>query len=337
MNNITLELIQDKATNFVMYDNSQRGYYPNLYIRLNDIYRIQVKFKSTSEFLSEDKIFILDYSQKAIHEGQHTIDLTRTAAWTVLHPETLILQVLGSNVLTLVLDTAQTTNAGVVTYLNTIVFENTTVLYGTHTKLSELIEVYLVGDRLCIRTIDAGATEYIKLLGGTAMITFGWLQGIYWGNTLPLGTTSSDGIFTLQSQMQYTIHIDDFGEVWSEIPAGYWYVEWTVYWKQYENHGGTMMYVIQQPIVFSYTECTYKQFELYEARLYEWESRQHFKYREVQQGYASDEEIWIRKMLTFSGVLRALRQTIEIDSISRYQKLRDYLNSFIGANILPNE
>jgi len=84
MATIDLELVQNYDTDFLLYDGTNRTLCPGDALPIADITRVTVVFKGTSDFLTEDKTFIIDGKENAIvikvnyNDNKHFPDVLET-------------------------------------------------------------------------------------------------------------------------------------------------------------------------------------------------------------------------------------------------------------------
>ena len=200
MAEIKMELIQDKYTNFILYDGTERCK-PGTWIDVTDIEQIDIVFKNTSDNLETNHLFRLSDNRKGyVLPYDAFVPLNCTCYECV---KTLSLEVDGDTQV-FECDTNITSANDMVTMLN-----------AACTLDMMFIET---AGTIAASTTNAGEEHYIKVLGGDLLEYLKWNIGIYKGNDINWGATLT------QKDLYFYYNVEDLGFT-DEIPEGYFAVE----------------------------------------------------------------------------------------------------------------
>lgn len=306
MATIDLELVQNYNTDFLLYDGTNRTLCPGDALPIADITRVTVVFKSTSDFLTEDKTFIIDNGMQAIHEG--TADLSAGYQWAIpTLSQTLILSYNGAqHILTLNSNCADL--VAIVTYFNDVLFNNVT-------DFANRIEAFIVPttNYLGIRTVNSGYIENFSIDGGTALTTLGWTTGTYHGSGLNFTTIT-------QAEFIYPIKYTDFNMGWTEMPEGNWVMEIT-------TESST-----NDPIVQNFEEFTFKQSEKYWAKMYETLARSPQNYLEFEYRIMDNYEKFILLTADYDSRIKAIKASLGVGDVPTARNILLYCQNVRNLN-----
>jgi len=296
MSEIKMELIQDKYTNFILYDGTERCK-PGDYIALADIEHIDIVFKDTSSDLETNHLFRLNSDQKGIVLEYGAFESVDCTCYECV--KTLSLEVDGVSQV-FECNTNITTVGEMVNMLNA---QNTT-----------LDMIFILGP-IGIRgvTTNAGEEHYIKVIGGDLLKYLKWNIGIYKGNDINWGATLA------QKELYFYYNIEDLGFS-KEIPEGYFDVQIITEY----NHG--------EIYVQDYTEFTYKQTEIYRAMIFEYIANRFEELIKVEQRYQTEFELFMQKSVYFDSMFKAFLASIEVGNEYRSYELLKYLIDYKTLN-----
>lgn len=298
---IDIEITQDKYTNFIVYDGSDRTNVQIDWIDVQDLTKIEVIFKSTSEHLNDNMNYVFDTSKKAIHRGNDPFTSYNFSGFD--KAETLLFNVNGIDY-TLIVNTNITTIAQLVSVLNAQMEGGNEVFNN-------------VGQYVEIRTINTGSSQYIIIYDSVLGSRLGFRPGIYRGNDINWGSPS-----LLQKDIYQYIYIEDLNFVGS-IPDGQWDVQINV---EYDEGGGVIVYT--DP----YTIFSYKITEIYRAKIFEYIAKNFKEFEKVEQRVWTTVERTMYSILQFDAAYKSFKAALEVGNLRSSNTILSYLIQYRQLN-----
>lgn len=300
---LDLELVQDKYTNFVLYDASDRTNVQYTWIPLADISSVELIFKSTSEHLTEDMVYVLDMSKKAIHYGNEPFTGYNFSGYDC--SEELVYKVNGVEY-TITMDTNVTNITDLVAKMNSA------------RPLPWGIYFHQDGYYIVMDTIATGSTAYFEIVGGALATRLGLRPGIYRGNDLLWGSP-----LLLQKDFYQYIYAEDLK--FAQIPDGQWDVEINVMY----NNGHSIIDVLYQT---SYTEFSYKLTEIYRAKMFEYIAKNFKDFEVIEQRAWTELEKTMYSILQYDAVYKAFKAAIDVGNSRTANTTLSYLINYRVLN-----
>jgi len=305
---INIELIQDKYTNFVLYDGSDRCDSTVEWVEPKDVTGISVIFTSESDALEIDRHVVIDDTQRAIVQG--TVDFLGFDFSAYLAHRNIVIEQNG--VVYEVVVTEDTASASDLASL---------LQAGLGTSMVVTVE----GDKINIRStyspsVYGDRAPDIEVLGGTLLEMIGIEVGVYRSNFINWGST-----LLTADDLRFTIYKEDLNFP-EGIPIGKWVVQTIVSY----NDGTTSV------VVDDYEEFTYKQIELYRASYLENIAKKFNDFDLIEQRMQTLDELSMKSFMTFDSVYKAMLSVIEVGNSLQVSKLLVYLQSYIKLNNITN-
>ena len=292
---IDIGLIQNKDTDFIVYDETDRTIIDNL-IDLDKITSIQLQFDSPS--INNPKIYKFDDTKKAYVIPYSTFIPTDFSQYNA------------SASLSLVVDGEQ---------CSALITTNMTSVEDIVDELNNQLSDYNIlfvdnGDVVKAISTTSGNNVYIQVLESSLLQYICWNIGIYRGNDYDWGN-----IDLLQKDFNFIISAKDFGYS-TEIPETYWEVQYTIFYT------GTVDRLTTY--INNFIEFSYKQTEIYYAKIFEYIARNFREFQTIEQRYQTDMEILMQKNIYFSSIYKAFLASIEIGDVENANELLNYIISF---------
>ena len=300
MSKIDIGLIQDKYTNFITYDKSLKCDGDD-WILTEEINSLTIILKEESE--KNNKIYKFDNTNRSYVIGHSVFESYDFS--TYLGTRTLSINVNGIDV-SVELKVNIPDATVLVDTLNALIAPITTEIVLTNN--GGIIEAH---------TTTTGYTSYIQVNECSMLEVINWNKGIYKGNDFEWNTT---GI--LQKDFNFQIDYDDMGYE-NEIPESCWNVQVII---EYTRNTTDYVYTSE------YVEFTYKQSEIYRAKMFEYIANNYTSLIEVEQRLQTDFEIFMQKSVYYDSLFKAFLASIEIGNKTKGLELLDYIIEYKQLN-----
>lgn len=299
---IDIGLIQNKYTDFIVYDETQRCL-DNDYISLDEISSIILTFNGPE--VVNNKIYRFDSTMQGKITPYDEFEKVTCSGY--LEQKSLILNVDGTTVIG--------------------TFEED---YNDADKMKIALDAAFatldisftsVGGYIYANTTNIGTESYISVLGGELLDYLNWNIGIYRGNDF-----SWDDNTISQKDFVFTLSVEDFGYVdENEIPETYWNIQYDI---TYNAGLGITTYTDDM------TEFSYKQTEIYRAEMFEFISRNFTEFLTVDQRWQTDMELFMQKSIYFDSLYKSFLASIDIGNIERSYELLTKIIDYKSLNEL---
>lgn len=300
--NINIELIQDKYTNFILYDGSDRCDYTEEWVEPVDVTGITMVLTDESDALELSRTIIVDSTQNA--KAQCMLDFNGFDFSCYLCHKDIMVSIAGEDAYTVTVTENMDTATELASFLDTEI---------------DGVTVTAVNDRLLFVSDLTPSGEsgldspQINVLGGSLLELIGLQVGVYNGNTIEWGDSN-----ITQEDLRFTISPIDLGFI-EEMPIGKWVVETIV-----THSGGTH--------IDTYTEFSYKQLELYRAKFLEDIAKKFNDFDLIEQRMQTKMELDMKAFMTFDVVYKAMISAINVGNSLQVSKNLLYLHNHIKLN-----
>lgn len=317
---VDFELVQDKYTNFILYDGSIRSNLQVDWINIDEITKVELVFTDKSDELKENKNYIIDFTKKAIHNGNKTFTYYDFSGYDKEENMRVIINGVTYDIL-------------VDSYIMSI-DEMVNVIQSFIPD--EQANVYNDGDKISISTRYTGLDQVIQVVGGTLADRIGWRVGIYRGNDWEWNSSLAE-----QKDMFFYIYPQDLGFS-DTIPDTRWLVEIHVEYNGVipittEQHNFNLEdYWTKVPATLSYqtnyTEFSYKITEIYRAKIFEHISKNFKKFEKVEQRTWDTLEQTMYSILQFDAVYASFKAAMDAGLSDTSYELLNYLINYRNTN-----
>lgn len=291
---LNIQLIQDKYTNFMFYVKNECD---TNSIDLSTINNFELAFKATNTFIPNNIIYRFDNTKKAYVIAYDDFEAFNYSEYE--STGTLNLKINDKEV-SISINENITTKEQMIDLLNS--------------KLSIYnVVVISEGEKVIMYTNDIGYDAYIKIIDGTILKHIKWNEGVYRGNDI----LWNSNLLTYDNFI-FTINADEF-YLFMEIPETFWEIDYTISYNEAN---------INYTYPNSFIEFTYKQTEIYRAKIFEYISRNMNEFLEVEQRLQTDMELFLQKSIYFDAVYKSFLASIEIGDLTKsnsiLEKLKEY-------------
>lgn len=294
-----MELIQDRYTNLILYDSSERCDPRVDYIPLIDVTGVEITFKETSDNIEEDKHFIVDDTQKAKLKAIHDYEGYDFSAYIANKSASFIINNVD-------IEVEMVENLPDIGHL----------VSEMQQQLGESVLVGNLENRLTIETIDTGADTFIHVVGGDLLDIIGLEIGVHRGNSIPWGDVD-----ITQGDLQFTFYPEDLGFS-VDVPIGKLDVQVVTSYGSYYTY------------VDDYEEYCYKQIEMWRALYLENIALNFNEFTKIEERVYTETEVSMESFIIFDSVLKAFLSAIEVGNSLVASKLLVYLENYIELHEL---
>jgi hypothetical protein len=299
---INIELVQDKYTNFIIYDGSDRTNVMETWIDISDIYGIQYTFTADSDILTEDVTFTIDSTQKAKCQGNEPFYSYDFSAYDCAETMTFIVNGVENEI---EIDSN-------ISSISDLISEINSQLTSTD------VTVYANGQYVAIATVGTGSSVYITTVDGDLLTRLGFALHItYRGHDIPFGDPS-----LTQADIYYYVYVEDLGFT-SEIPDARW-----------ETIAVTTYIPSMTPLTYTdeYIEYSYKLTEIFRALSFEYIAKNFKEFELVEQRCWTDLERYMYSILQFDAAYKAFLSAVDVGYDTVAIEMLEYLVNYRLAN-----
>jgi len=292
-----LGLIQNRYTDWIVYDATNRcdG---NTRPLIEDLIEIRITFSGPE--LNHNKTYIFDDSKKAKITAYGTFDGLDCTQY--LNTKNLSLEV------NKVQHNAEFKN----------IYPDTDAMVDALNVEFSSLEILFInnGDYISAETTTTGSNVYIKVIEGSLLDSIKWNIGVHRGNNFLWNTPN-----VLQKDLNFMISREDFGYETLEVPESYWNIHGKIVFSTEENN-----------ILDDFTEFSYKQTEIYRAKIFEYLANNFTEFNKIEQRWQTDMELFMQRNIYFDALYKSFLASIEIGNTDRAYELLNIIIDYKSLN-----
>lgn len=303
MSKINFELVQDKYTNLILYDNSTRCDGASDWIDIDSLNQIDITFKSTSSIVETNHTFRFDNTKNAYVIAYD--DFIPFNGSDYNNAQGITLEINGVEYAASC-DENMSDKATMIAWLTTNITSPDVTFYDN-------------GDKIYAVTTDGSGTDSnIKIIDGTLLDYLCWNKGNIKGNDFVWNDASVE-----QPDLYFTLETDAI-DLLDEISDGYLDVELYI---EYTD-GSTQTYTD------SWTEFLYEITEIYRARIFEYIANNFVDFQTVEQRWQTDMEIFSQKSIYFDALYKAFLAAVTVGNKTLAYNLLLELVTYRELNVI---